>query len=256
MLYLASESPRRRELLKKLGFPFVAETAHVTELEQADETCSISLLPQANSKLKAEAVSRRHLDDTVIGADTSIILDDRILGKPRDLPDARRILALLSGRSHEVVTGVTVMRTGERPFLRSWSDVSVVTFKKLSPEIIEDYLRKVNVLDKAGAYAIQEHGDMIISGFTGDLDNIIGLPTLSLAAFLSTSTHLSAYMPPPTSSALFVRNVQSTKKHLSLGEMLFCCVYAAPPYVWLLFPTNVQFENTVPFAVYEYTAPP
>ncbi|MBQ7207939.1 MAG: septum formation protein Maf [Lentisphaeria bacterium] len=188
MLYLASESPRRRELLKKLGFPFIAETAHVTELEQADETCSVSLLPEANSKLKAQAVSRRHPEDTVIGADTSIILDDKILGKPRDLPDARRVLTLLSGRSHEVITGVTVMRAGTRPFLHSWSDTSTVTFKKLSPEIIEEYLSKVNVLDKAGAYAIQEHGDMIISGFTGDLDNIIGLPTVSLAAFFSSSS--------------------------------------------------------------------
>ena len=188
MLYLASESPRRRELLKKLGFPFAAETAHVTELEQADETCSVSLLPEINSKLKAEAVSSRHPDDTVIGADTSIILDDKILGKPRDLPDARRVLTLLSGRSHQGVTGVTVMRRGSRPFLRSWSDISTVTFKTLSPEIIEDYLSKVNVLDKAGAYAIQEHGDMIISGFTGDLDNIIGLPTVSLAALFSPSS--------------------------------------------------------------------
>ena len=182
MLYLASESPRRRELLRKLDVPFVVEKACVRELEQADvsSVCSLALLPQMNSRLKAEAVSLLHPGDAVVGADTSIIFQERMLGKPRDAEDARVMLGLLSGKTHQVVTGVTVMRSGKRPFLRSWSVVSTVTFKMLAPGIIDAYMAAVNVLDKAGAYAIQDHGDMIIQEFTGDLDNIIGLPVESL----------------------------------------------------------------------------
>ena len=192
MLYLASESPRRRELLQKLGVPFTVEKACVKELEQTDvsSVCSLSLLPQMNSRLKAEAVSLLHPEDAVIGADTSIIFQERMLGKPRDAADARVMLALLSGATHQVITGVTVMRSGKRPFLRSWSVVSTVTFKSLTSEIIDAYMSVVNVLDKAGAYAIQDHGDMIIQGFTGDLDNIIGLPVDSLRPLFAADSPL------------------------------------------------------------------
>ena len=192
MLYLASESPRRRELLQKLGIPFVVEKACVKELEQTDvsSVCSLALLPQMNSRLKAEAVSLLHPGDAVIGADTSIIFKERMLGKPRGAEDARVMLGLLSGETHQVITGVTVMRSGKCPFLRSWSVVSTVTFKILTPEIIDAYMSLVNVLDKAGAYAIQDRGDMIVQEFTGDLDNIIGLPVESLRPLFAAGSPL------------------------------------------------------------------
>ena len=176
MLILASESPRRRELLKSLGLPFEIKSAQVRELEQADNACSVSLLPLENARLKAGAVSCQYPGDVVIGADTAIVFENQLIGKPRDEADARRILSMLSGRTHEVVTGIALMRTGENAFCRSWSEVSQVTFKELTSAVIDEYLQLVNVLDKAGAYAIQEHGELIISGFTGELNNIIGLP--------------------------------------------------------------------------------
>ena len=184
MLILASESPRRRALLTKLGIPFEIKSAQVTELEQTDAVCSVSLLPQMNAELKARAVSLLHPEDIVIGADTAIIFEDQMIGKPRDLDDARRILRELSGKTHQVITGIAVLRGGAKPLQHVWSEVSDVSFKNLSSETIEEYIRLVHVLDKAGAYAIQEHGDMIISACSGDMDNIIGLPLPRLSQLL------------------------------------------------------------------------
>ena len=129
MLILASESPRRRELLSRLGLPFEIRSARVEELEQAEDACSVSLLPRKNAELKAEAVSLQYPGAVVIGADTAIVFENRLIGKPRDADDARRILSMLSGRTHEVVTGIALMRTGTDSFSRSWSEVSQVTFK-------------------------------------------------------------------------------------------------------------------------------
>ena len=180
MLILASESPRRRELLGALGIPFEIRSAKVEELEQAEDACSVSLLPQKNACLKAQAVAELYPDAVVLGADTAIVFENQLIGKPRDLEDARRILALFSGKTHQVITGIALTRAGNEPFLRQWSEISQVTFKELTFEVIEEYIRKVHVLDKAGAYAIQESGDMIISDFTGELNNIIGLPLFRL----------------------------------------------------------------------------
>ena len=185
MLILASESPRRRELLQQLKIPFTVQSARVCELEQPPAGCSVSVLPEMNAQLKAAAVSVLHPEAQVIGADTAIVFADRLIGKPRDPEDARRILRLLSGHTHEVVTGITVMRGGKNPFRYSWSEVSRVTFKTLDEQTIGAYLSLVHVLDKAGAYAVQEHGDMIISEISGDMNNIIGLPLEKLHRVLT-----------------------------------------------------------------------
>ena len=184
MLILASESPRRRELLKRLGFPFTAEGADIEELEQPEKGCSVSVLPRLNAERKASDVSDRNPDAVVIGADTAIVFGDQLIGKPKDLEDARRILTMLSGKEHQVITGLAVVRSGDAPFFRSWSEVSRVKFLPFSNEVIGEYLSLVNVLDKAGAYAIQEHGDMIVSGISGGMENIIGLPLETLNAVL------------------------------------------------------------------------
>ena len=186
MIILASESPRRRELLGQLGIPFEIRSAQVEELEQAEDACSVSLLPQMNACLKAQAVSILYPESVVLGADTAIVFENQLIGKPRDLDDARRILALFSGRTHQVITGIALIRKGENAFCREWSEISEVVFKPFGADVIEEYISKVHVLDKAGAYAIQECGDMIISHYTGELNNIIGLPLTCLKEELRT----------------------------------------------------------------------
>ena len=192
MLILASESPRRRELLGSLGIPFEIRSAKVKELEQADTACSVSLLPQKNACLKADAVASQYPGDVVLGADTAIVFEDRMIGKPRDLSEAREILSLLSGKTHHVITGIALVRKGENGFCREWSEISEVVFKPFGADEIEEYISKVHVLDKAGAYAIQEYGEMIISRYTGELNNIIGLPLTCLKEELRTLGFYSA----------------------------------------------------------------
>lgn len=172
-LILASKSPRRRELLAGLGYPFEVRVFPAREF--ADGELPAAELPSRNAELKARATAERFPDALVVGADTVIVLDGRVIGKPRDLDDARATLAALSGRAHDVVTGVALLCAAKR-FRRVWSETSTVRFKLLSQDAIDEYLRLVDVLDKAGAYAIQEHGDLLIERLDGDADNVIGLP--------------------------------------------------------------------------------
>lgn len=181
-MILASKSPRRAEILKHHGADFFICAPDVDELTKCDV---LEELPERNAELKCAAVAEIYPDQVVIGADTVILFDNIILGKPADENDAVRILSMLSGRKHKVITGCAVI-CRQKNFRRVFRCVSEVQFKKLTPEIIADYIRKVNVLDKAGAYAIQEHGDDIIEGFSGSLDNIIGLPMDELDKVLKT----------------------------------------------------------------------
>ena len=180
-LILASLSPRRRELLSRLPYPFEVHSAPTKEF--SDGELPAEELPLRNAENKARAVAERFPDAVVLGADTVIVFDRRIIGKPRDAEDAFRTLSLLSGRTHEVVTGIALLRRGDG-LRRVWSEKSSVTFKTLDPDTIKEYMRCVNVLDKAGSYALQEHGDLIVSGVTGDPDNVVGLPLVRLAAEL------------------------------------------------------------------------
>ena len=181
-LILASLSPRRRELLSRLAYPFEVHSLPTREL--ADGELAPELLPMYNAEIKAEAVAEEFPDAAVVGADTVIILDGRIIGKPRDAEDAFRTLTLLSGRTHEVTTGVALLckRDGVR---KVWRENTFVTFRKLSPDTIREYMRRVDVLDKAGSYALQEHGEMLIDRVEGDPDNVVGLPLRRLAAELA-----------------------------------------------------------------------
>ena len=178
-LILASKSPRRSELLQRCGVDFSVCTADVPELETAQ---NLRDLPRLNALKKAMAVSFLHPDKLVLGADTMIIFENQAVGKPRDMADAFRLLRDFSGKEHEVITGIAFCSGGKEE--SSWSESSVVQFKELSDETIESYLSKVEVLDKAGAYAIQEHGELIIESFSGELENIVGLPLRKLTAFL------------------------------------------------------------------------
>lgn len=181
-LVLASLSPRRKELLSRLAYPF--EVRSFPTREFVDGELPAERLPARNAEAKAAAVAERFPDAVVVGADTVIIFDGRIIGKPRDAEDAFRTLAALSGRTHEVVTGLALLR--RRDGVREvWSESTAVTFKTLSPATIREYLRLVNVLDKAGSYALQEHGDMLVERVEGDPDNVIGLPLARLAERLA-----------------------------------------------------------------------
>ena len=165
---LASASPRRATLLREAGPDFASMRIMTSHAEEGAD-------PLENARLKAEAVAMEEPRAIVIGADTVIRFDGETIGKPADLEDARRILAKLSGRTHDVVTGVCV-RCVENDLLVRFEETTHVTFRSLTPETIEAYIAAVDVLDKAGAYAIQEHGEDIVETIDGSLSNVIGLP--------------------------------------------------------------------------------
>lgn len=180
MLILASQSPRRRELLAREGVTFRVETQETEEINDA------SLPPQElcarNAAAKAEAVARLFPQDTVIGADTLVFIDGHPLGKPADREDAVRMLLTLQGRTHCVCTAVAVILPGgER---RDFAELSYVTFKPRTREQVEQYIDLVPVMDKAGAYAMQEHHELIVEKVEGDRDNVIGLPVTRLLQVL------------------------------------------------------------------------
>lgn len=165
---LASASPRRSALLKEAGPAFAGMRILTSHVEEGSD-------PLENAMLKADAVAQMNPRALVIGADTVIRFEGKTIGKPADLEDAKRILAMLSGRTHDVATGVCV-RCVEADILVRFEDITHVTFRTLTPAIIDKYVRDVNVLDKAGAYAIQEHGEDIIESIDGSLTNVVGLP--------------------------------------------------------------------------------
>jgi septum formation protein len=170
---LASTSPRRAELLKQLGVKFKVIASEAPEAEHgfltAMETC------QLNAYRKARAVAKKHPDSLVLGADTLVYLDGKPFGKPSDLEDAARMLAQLAGKQHHVVTGVCLIQL--RAHRQSiFADITDVKFRQFGDKEIRVYLGLVNTLDKAGAYAIQEHGNMIVERISGSLSNVVGLP--------------------------------------------------------------------------------
>ncbi len=181
-LILASASPRRRELLAGLGYPFAIVPAEVTEHEAPDADPRVMVAH--NAALKADWVAARHPGATVIGADTTVFIDRTVLNKPRDAAEARTMLRMLSGRTHTVFTGLAVRRLSDGLKLDR-GVASDVTFKTLDEATIELYLSRVHTLDKAGGYAIQEHGDLIVAGFTGSLTNIVGLPVDEMKQLLT-----------------------------------------------------------------------
>jgi septum formation protein len=181
-LILASASPRRAELLKLLRVKFRIIPSDATEV--VHEHLTPLEICQLNAHRKARAVAKRIPDALVIGADTLVFLDNKILGKPRDFAEARRMLARLQGRTHQVVTGVSLIHLRahrERVFAISTD----VLFHPLDAGQIRDYLSRINPLDKAGAYAIQESGEKIISEISGSYSNVVGLPVERLREELS-----------------------------------------------------------------------
>ena len=180
-LLLASESPRRRELLKQLTSDFAVEAAVVDEIKSG--SMEPSEIAAHNAGLKAKAVATLHPDVWVLGADTVVALENKCYGKPRDLEEAAKFLRELSGRTHKVISAISLQRSEEN-IQHDLVVETLVTFRSLSEETIREYLAKVPVLDKAGAYGIQEHGGMLVESVNGEVENVIGLPVAALRKLL------------------------------------------------------------------------
>jgi len=179
MLVLASASPRRQELLRNAGIAFTVQASGIDEtpLEgESPRSCAERL-----ARDKARAISSVRPQDYVLGADTIVVVDDGMLGKPRDAADAVRMLRMLSGRKHEVITGVCVIKpavSGQRSVANEdvGSESTLVTMCSLSDEEILDYVATGEPMDKAGGYAIQGIASRWIPRIKGDYSNVMGLP--------------------------------------------------------------------------------
>ena len=177
VLYLASASPRRAQLLEEMGVSFVVQPAQVEENE--DPLADPGQLVCANARAKARSVALQYPEALVLGCDTTVSLDGQNLNKPADLEEARAMLLRLSGRAHTVYTGVCLI-DGQTATEELSAVSSRVFFKTLNDTLISRYFQIVNPLDKAGAYGIQEGRDLIVERWEGSLSNIMGLPTAFL----------------------------------------------------------------------------
>ena len=181
---LASASPRRKELLEQIGMKFEVRISEAEEVTDATEPAEYV---QALSFLKAEDVAGKipvmydargiNQDFVVIGSDTVVAAEGEILGKPKDKEDARRMITMLSGKTHQVYTGVTLMIfKGERMHQETFYEKTDVTFYEMTAEQIEEYISTMEPYDKAGAYAIQGLCSAYIKGICGDYASVVGLP--------------------------------------------------------------------------------
>ena len=181
-LILASRSPRRVDLLREAGYAFDAIAAEIEE--RMDPALAPPELTCANAALKAGRVAEQDRDAVVLGADTLVYLGQRPLGKPPDLEAAARMLTQLAGRTHQVCTGVALV-CRQAAILERFHVITDVTFRLLTGDQIKEYLTKINPLDKAGGYAAQEHGSIIIDHVEGSWTNVVGLPMDEVAQRLA-----------------------------------------------------------------------
>jgi len=180
-LVLASTSPRRSDLLTEAGYCFSIIKPLVDEIE--DEAIPIRELTALNARLKADAVAGDHPAKVVVGADTLVLLGEKVFGKPTDRAEAARMLAELNGQTHQVFTAVAFIHheSGTR---HSLTVATEVKFKRLTEAEMAAYHARIDPMDKAGAYAAQEHGALIIEQIAGSMSNVIGLPMEEVAEAL------------------------------------------------------------------------
>lgn len=182
LIVLASSSPRRQELLKNLGLPFTVQVSDI------DETVSSDLNPeeivQTLSFQKAEVITKKLSFGLVIGSDTIVVLDGQVLGKPTDEQDAYRMLRALSGRKHQVFTGVAIIDAASGKAEVSYSS-TYVTMEAMTDETIYSYIASGEPMDKAGSYAIQGLGATLVQKIEGDYFTVVGLPLHLLAHMLT-----------------------------------------------------------------------
>jgi septum formation protein len=171
MLVLASASPRRQELLRNAGIAFEVQPADINEDQLPGE--GVKDCVERLAREKALTVARKRSHDCVLGADTVVVVDNQLLGKPHDAADAARMLRLLSGREHQVITGVCLVRNGQSSVA---SVTTMVSMCEISETEIAEYVAGAEPMDKAGAYAIQGIASRWIPRIEGDYSNVVGLP--------------------------------------------------------------------------------
>lgn len=170
MLILASQSPRRRELIKKITNDFVVMPANIDESDLHIPACD---LPGELSKEKAYAIYSKYPNDTILSCDTVVVLEGKVLGKPKTKEEAAEMLRSLSGKKHVVISGYTFISKNKEV---TRTVRTYVYFNKLSEQLIQDYIKTGSPMDKAGAYGIQDSEFNLVSHIEGDFDNVIGLP--------------------------------------------------------------------------------
>jgi septum formation protein len=185
MLILASASPRRAELLRRLGWAFQVVPSNLPEVE--DDYLSAGEAAQINAYRKARVVSKKHPDAVTLGVDTVVALGSVIFGKPANLAEAEQMLLALGGKTHLVVTGVCLIHLRAHR-QKTFFEQTTVTFRPLTVEQVRQYHSEVDPLDKAGAYGIQEKGEALVTSVFGSLSNVIGLPLERLEEELAAFT--------------------------------------------------------------------
>lgn len=174
-IILASQSPRRRELMESVNIDFTIEVSDIEEV--IDESLPVEQAIEQLALQKASVIANQHKEDVVIGADTVVLYDNQILGKPKDLDDAHRMLSMLSGHTHKVITGVAICHEGNNELFH---EVTEVTFYELNDDEINRYITTARPLDKAGSYGIQGLGKLFVKEMHGDYCNVVGLPIAQL----------------------------------------------------------------------------
>jgi len=180
VLHLASASPRRRELLTALGLNFSYDGVAIDETALPDEAASETVLRLAAGKART-AYDSGNYEVPVLGADTLVILDNRVFGKPGSREEALNMLASLSGRRHQVLTGVALMANGE---LQTANSLTEVQFREIHPDEAEAYWQSGEPAGKAGAYAVQGLGGIFVSAINGSYTGVVGLPVFETANLL------------------------------------------------------------------------
>ena len=185
-IILASASPRRKSLLEDLGITFSIQSAEIAEIDLGGTPASIV---ESNARRKCVKVAGECADDAlVIGADTLVFLEEQVLSKPSSLDDARRMLRLLSGNTHQVVTGLAVYDTKDCRIVQG-SESTDVTFRPLTEEEIDCFVDAVRPMDRAGAYPVDGPGSLLVSRYDGCYQNVLGLPIVRLDKLLRQLGH-------------------------------------------------------------------
>jgi septum formation protein len=192
-LVLASTSPRRKRILEEAGIHFTIEPSRADEIHVA--YCSARELALWNALRKAREVAERNRNAVVIGADTLVTFEGLVIGKPRTLDEARKMLALLGGKTHKVYTGVAILRA-DPPLKEGFAECSTVRFHPLTRRQIDRYIEEINPLDKAGGYGAQESSSVrLVQEIDGSEANVYGLPIERLLEFLQETPDLRALLP-------------------------------------------------------------
>ena len=180
-IILASQSPRRAEILRMIGVNFKVEPSNI--YEQINQKIDQNKIAINISKAKAEKISHKYPNITIIGADTIVVFNEKVFGKPKNKSESRKMLKALSGNCHKVITGVTIMNE-ELGVLKTFSETTKVFVQKIPIKQIELYVNNYNTLDKAGSYGIQEWFSVWIKKINGCYYNVMGLPISKLHRYL------------------------------------------------------------------------